>query len=231
MTIMGLFDFLKPKKEKKFGQKTDSEAPPAPKPKRDLGVCIPVHARTAEERKKLKNEKSPFEELQKEHEKEMTHTLRDIESQEPEEPYDYAPELGVEGIDSNKEKESSTGEKPDELDAASQKMSEGYVPRFSSTARQKLGLEEKAPQQAAPIQAEFEVSGVYPGAESMISGRVIRGKINKRLTAQTGKGTLRISDIKVGSSTVQELYQGESGTIFARGIISALRNGDILEFS
>ncbi len=236
-----MFDFLKAKKEPKFAKKEEPISASA-KPKKDLGVCIPNHAKSAEERKKLpKKEVSPFDKLRTAHEKEMGKTLLDIESQESEEPYEYEPEFGIGGIEyAKKEKqkvesdENDNLDENDELDRASKKMSEGFVPKFSATARKKLGLEEeKSSQDSAPREhGSFEVTGFYVGAETMISGTVVSGKITKRMSTQLGKNTMRVSDLKKSFVSVTELRTGESGTIFSRGSTpSMLRNGDVLEFS
>ncbi|VVB75513.1 Uncharacterised protein [uncultured archaeon] len=239
---MGMFDFLKGKKEHKFAQKEKETVFAPVRPKKDLGVCIPNHAKSAEEKKKLpKKEVSPFDKLREEHAKEMGRTLLDIESQESEEPYEYEPEFGIGGIEYAKKEnqkvepeENNNLDENDELDRASKKMSEGYVPKFSSTARKKLGFEDENSQQDAVPRAHgsFEVSGVYVGAETMISGTVVSGKITKRMSTQLGKTTVRVSDLKKSFVSVDELRNGESGTIFSRGSTpSMLRNGDVLEFS
>jgi len=238
---MGLFDFLKAKKENKWAKEKEKVAQVAPV-KRDLGVCVPNHAKSAEEKKKLKGKReiNPFDKLRAAHLKETSEfnkEFTEISQQESEEPYEYAPELGVEGIEEKKrgveEKKSEaeiTYDANDELDVAAEKMSKGYVPRFSSTARQKLGLEEKPVQQNS-ISGTLEVSGVYVGAETMISGRVISGRLKKSMSAQRGKGTIRISDLKQSSRTVSELVSGEEGTVFVRGNANNLRNGDTIDFS
>ncbi|MFA5930854.1 MAG: hypothetical protein WC821_00915 [archaeon] len=241
---MGLFDFLKGKKENKGFAKKEVVAkvePPAPV-KKDLGVCVPHHAKSAEEKKKLSKikEVSPFDKLRMQHLKETAEfnkEFTEIAAQESEEPYDYEPDLGVESIDSTpiQEKQSSQKGTPvfdenDELDVAAKKMGEGYVPRFSKTAREKMGYEEKTPI-VPTITGSMEVSGIYVGAETMISGRVISGKITKRMSCQLGKGTVRISDLKQSSMSVTELRSGENGTIFVRGNPGNIRNGDILDFS
>jgi len=239
--LVGMFDFLKGKKEHKFAHKEETVSAPA-KPKKDLGVCIPNHAKSKEERKKTqKKEISPFDKLRMDHEKEMGKTLSDIESQESEEPYEYGPEFGIGGIEyAKKEKEkvepaeNNNLDETDELDAASKKMDEGYVPKFSSTARKKLGYEEDKPRQDSTPRdyGSFEVTGVYVGAETMISGIVVSGKITKRMSTMLGKTTVRVSDLKKSFVSVNELRNGESGTIFSRGSTpSMLRNGDVLEFS
>ena len=231
---MGMFDFLKAKKENKWANHEESAEKVAPV-KKDLGVCVPMHARSAEEKKKLKGKKevNPFDKLRMQHLKETSEfnkEFQEISSQESEEPYAYEPELGVEGIEESKEEPEVKYDSNDELDVAAEKMSKGYVPRFSSTARQKLGLEEK-PIQRTVVSGTLEVSGLYVGAETMISGRVVSGKIKKSMSAQMGKGTIRVSDLKRGSSTVTELSSGEEGTIFVRGNASNLKNGDLIDFS
>ena len=238
---MGLFDFLKKKVNSnnwaKPKEKTVQEAPK----KRDLGVCVPVHARTPEERKKLKGKKevSPFDKLRLQHLKETNEfnkEFKEISEQESEEPYEYEPELGVESVETKTSAPANNASQPvfdqnDELDVASQKLNDGYVPRFSSTARKKLGLEEDAPKKETRVVGSFEVTGTYVGAETMISGVVTSGKITKRMTATFGKGTLRISDLKRGSSSVSELLRDEEGTIFVRGNASNIKYGDIIDFS
>ena len=236
-------------------KKADKEIVEKPiKPKIDLGVCVPIHAMKKKETKKIKfsiaqNEESPFDKIRKEYEKdkaEFNKEVREITDQEPSEPFDYAPELGVESIEQKpiqakspfgkvvfgKQNDSDgSKESTDELDVASKKMVEGYVPRFSATARQKLGMEEKP---AAPVSnsyAQFEVTGVYSGVETMISGIVRCGKLTKRMSAQVGKNNLRISDIKKSFVSVGEINEGESGTIFTRGGAGIIRNGDVIEFA
>jgi len=255
---MGLFDFLKGKKENTHNNTV---------PKKDLGVCVPHHAKSIEEKKKLSKSKyvSPFDKLRMDHLKETAEfnkEFKEISEQESAEPFDYEPELGVESIDTRKT-ESSMEDKPklrrldmlkpgqrddpveiesisnnskieynqnDELDVAAEKMSNGYVPKFSSTARKKLGLEEAAPVKSS-VSGSIEVSGVYAGAETMISGTVISGRLKKSMSAQLGKGTVRISDLKQGSMSVSELQNGERGTIFVRGSALSIRNGDVIDFS
>jgi hypothetical protein len=228
---MGLFDFLKGKNgEKQANEKQASSQ------KKDLGVCVPVHRKSSEDKKKLsksKEEISPFDKLRMEHLKEtaeFNREIKEISEQEAEEPFDYSPELGVETIEQKKEAPVVEYNSEDELDVAAQKMSEGYVPRFSSTARQKLGLEQKAPQ-VVRVAGSLEVSGVYVGAETMISGQVVSGRLKKSMTSSLGRGTIRISDLKRGSVTVSDLSAGESGTIFVRGNANSLKNGDVIDFS
>ncbi|MCX6803490.1 MAG: hypothetical protein NTY48_02880 [Candidatus Diapherotrites archaeon] len=132
-----------------------------------------------------------------------------------------------------KNKERKTGFKEREMDEIDESIDkiEGYVPKFSSTARAKLGIakEEKA---APSVYGTFRVSGVYPGGDTtVISGEVVFGKITQRLTAQNGNAIIRVSELKRGMETVSELYTGEIGTIFTRGSALMVRNGDELEFS
>jgi len=233
---MGMFDFLKGKKEHKFAHKEPTTDSVPQKSKKDLGVCIPNHAKSKEERKKLpKKEISPFDKLRMQHEKDMGKTLEDISAQESEEPYEYEPELGVAGIGGAKEEEKKvSADKTDEIEAAVKKLDEGYIPKFSSTARKKFGYEDEKPlEQSGPrAYGQFEVTGIYVGAETMISGIVVSGKVTRRMSTQIGKSTIHISDLKKSFAAVQELSQGESGTIFTRGsTASSLKNGDVLEFT
>jgi len=241
-------------------KKTETEKTSAPvKPKIDLGVCVPIHAKKQDKKdsKKIKfvikddkEDESPFDKIRKAFEKDRSDfnkEVNDITQSSPSEPYDYEPELGVESIEkkpvvqskspfgkvlfnksnnSEEEKESD-----DELEVASKKMTDGYVPRFSSTARQKLGLEEKPVSVATNGYAQFEVTGVYAGAETMISGIVRCGKLTKRMTAQVGKNSIRVSDLKQSFASVSEINEGENGTIFTRGGAGNIRNGDVIEFA
>ena len=243
-----MFDFLKSKKERKFetADKTKEEVKAPEVKKRDLGVCIPIHSKPKDSKDKKKarvvEEVSPFDKLRMEHQKEQSEfnrEFKEISEQASEKPFSYDEEVGVEAVESARpeiaKRESGSKaeisyDQNDELDRASEKMAQGYVPRFSSTARQKLGLEEKVVS-APSVVGEFEVTGVYVGSETMISGRVVSGKITKRMTGNMGKGTMRISDIKRGPTTATELNEGESGTIFVRGTVATLKHGDILEFS
>ncbi|MFA6269422.1 MAG: hypothetical protein WCW13_03705 [archaeon] len=230
---MGLFDFLKEKRENKWAKEKEPTAKVVLE-KKDLGVCVPIHALNPDERKKMskKKEINPFDKLRVEHLKEtdaFNKEFKELSEQEPQEPYDYEPDLGVESIEQKKQEPTVEYDSTDELDVASQKMSEGYVPRFSSTARQKLGLETKAPQ-VVHVAGSLEVTGMYVGAETMISGRVISGRLKKSMTASLGKGTVRICDLKQGSSAVSQLNEGESGTIFVRGIANMIRTGDVIDF-
>ncbi len=245
---MGLFDFLSGKKEthnKWVKPKEHVHKAEVPK-KKDLGVCVPYHAKSADEKKKLKGKKevSPFDKIRNEHLKETAQfnkEFEEISEQEPEEPYDFEPELGVKSVEKTSEENKSAivYDENDELDVASKKMSEGFVPKFSKTARKKLGqeIDEDLPAERSENirnntgSGSFEVTGVYLGAESMISGRVISGKIGKRMSAQVGNITFRITDLKKSFVAVSEITQGESGTIFTRGNASLLKSGDILDFS
>ena len=241
-------------------KKTESEKTSAPlKPKVNLGVCVPMHAKKQDKKdsKKIKfiikddkEEESPFDKIRKEYEKDKSdfnREVREITESTPSEPFDYSPELGVEPIEkktivqskspfgkvlfnksnNNDEEKEST----DELDVASKKMTDGYVPRFSSTARQKLGLEEKPVAQVSNFYAQFEITGIYAGAETMISGIVRCGKLTKRMSAQIGKNTIRVSDLKKSFASVEAINEGESGTIFTRGGAGNIRNGDVIEFA
>jgi hypothetical protein len=224
---MGLFDFFKKKNARKE-EKVECA-------KKDHGVCVPVHRLSAEEKKKLakKKEVSPFDKLRMQHLKEQAEfskEFKEISEQIPQEPFDYEPDLGVESIETKPSPAKIEYDSEDELDVAAQKMSEGYVPKFSSTARQKLGLEEKA-KPVVSVSGSLEVSGVYIGAETMISGTVSSGRLRKSMTAAMGKGTIRISDLKKGSMTVGELKEGEEGTIFVRGNATSVKYGDIVDFS
>ncbi|MFA5125994.1 MAG: hypothetical protein WC462_03250 [archaeon] len=224
---MGLFDFLKAKKENKWAKEKEKAVSETLK-KKDLGVCVPNHAKSPAERKKMsKKEINPFDKLRAQHEKEIGREVKEILEQEPEEPYDFAPELGVESVALGKEE---SEEKKDEIDKALEKIEDGYVPRFSSTARQKLGYETKKEVPKKNL-AAMEVKGVYLGSETMISGTILSGKIIKNMSSSLEKGTVRISDIKKGSMTVPELNSGEQGTIFVRGNAAKIKHGDVLDFS
>ena len=239
-------------------KKTEKEIVVKPvKPKIELGVCVPIHAmKKGKDSKKIKfsiaqNDESPFDKIRKEYEKDKSDfnkEVNEITQQQPSEPFDYEPELGVESIEKkpvvgskspfgkilfNKENESlDSKECDDELDIAAKKMTDGYVPRFSATARQKLGMEEKPASPVSNSYAQFEVTGVYSGgAETMISGIVRCGKLTKRMSAQVGKNSLRISDIKKSFVSSDSIDEGESGTIFTRGSAGIIRNGDVIEFA
>lgn len=252
-SVMKKLGYVKEKKTE--SEKTSVQA----KPKVDLGVCVPIHAKKQEKKdsKKIKfiikddkEEESPFDRLRKGFEKdraEFNKEVRDITESIPSEPYDYEPELGVESIEKkpitqskspfgkvlfNKQNESEEqNESGDELDVASKRMDEGYVPRFSKTARQKMGLEEKPAPVVSNGYAQFEVTGIYAGAETMISGIVRCGKLTKRMSAQVGKNNIRVSDLKQSFASVNEIREGESGTIFTRGGAGIIRNGDVIEFA
>jgi hypothetical protein len=241
---MGVMEMIFGKKKTNLWAKEKEAKPKEEKKRADLGVCVPNHAKSAEERKKLrgKREISPFEKLRLQHEKDLGHEVKELMEQETEEPYDFAPELGVQGINegqksgiANNEPQAALNEE-DELDRASKQMSQGFVPKFSSSARKKLGVEAKPPEreeyetEQPRNTAEFEVTGLYVGIESMISGRVINGKITRRMASQIGKNSVRISDMKRGPLTVDELNAGEHGTIFTRTNAATLKAGDTLEF-
>ncbi len=249
---------------KKFGyvkdKTTETQTEAIIKPKVDLGVCVPLHAKKQEKKdlKKIKfvikddkEDESPFDKLRNAYEKDkasFNREVKEITESTPSEPYDYEPELGVESIENksivkskspfgkilfNKQNESEEpNESDDELDVASKKLDEGYVPRFSRTARQKMGLEEKEAPAVSSGYAQFEVTGVYAGgAETMISGIVRCGKLTKRMTAQIGKNNIRVSDLKQSFASVSEIREGENGTIFTRGGAGNIRNGDVIEFA
>ena len=118
----------------------------------------------------------------------------------------------------------------DEIDESIEKV-ETYVPRFSKTAREKFTGEKDAVAQPS-AHGTFAVTGVYPGGDTtIISGEVVAGKVNKRMSAQKGTSTIRINEIKKSMGQVNELIKGESGTIFARGTVNTIKYGDELEFS
>lgn len=238
---MGLLDFLFEFFGLSTGEPKNKWAKPkAKKPvekkKVELGICVPQHAKKKVKEKKIdsKEEVSPFDKLVKGHENaQIESEVGELMEQESQEPYEYEPELGVETIAPAKEEK-----KEDELDEAARKMSEGYVPKFSSIARKKLGYGESASLGVEEEKvrrgigsAEFEVTGVYLGAETMISGIVVKGKITKRMTADLGKVNIRITDLKQRFVPVKELQEGEEGTIFTRAKIGLLKSGTILEFS
>lgn len=258
--------------------------------KRDLGVCIPDHAKNREEKIKskvhTKKEVSPFEKLQRDYEKsnaEFEKEFEEITSQTPQEPYDYEPDLGVEQVEKSpavkkledperlarraklfeevrrvmyhgevpEEKSGKENSAPwekreqpkksrisfdadeeneelDEIDASIEKV-EGYVPRFSKTAREKLSSPENNEPRAS---GQFRVTGVYPGGDTtIISGEVVYGKINKRMSAQKGNTTVRVNELKRGLEGVDELYEGETGSVLSRGTLNLIKYGDVLEFS
>lgn len=250
-SVMKKFGYVKEKKTE------DEKTQVVTKPKSEISVCIPMHARKKEkDSKKIKfvikeeEEESPFDKLRKEYEKDRTEFNKEVKQiieQQPSEPFDYEPELGIESIEKpvnpvslksvfakyRKEDDSIKGEsKGDELDLAGKKMIEGYVPKFSKTARQKMGLEEKSANDSSSTgYAQFEVTGVYSGAETMISGIVRCGKLTKRMSAQIGKSTIRVSDLKQSLCAVNEINEGEEGTIFTRGSVGLIRNGDVIEFA
>jgi len=234
---MGLLDKLRGQQGSRWAITKPEPKPVAETPqKRDLGVCIPNHAKDADERKKmLKNEVSPFERLQNEHQKDDNFKLQFSRAKEKK--FDSQNDLGIESAASAEKQEevnevvaqAVVEEKEDELDVAARQM-DSFVPKFSRTARQKLGIESKPEAVRHETTGSFEVSGVYPGSETMISGRVVSGKIKKPMNCTFGKVTLRISDIKKGSLSASELCEGQSGTIFVRGSAAYLRNGDVLDF-
>jgi|GEM_PF-1539089 len=237
---MGFWDFLFGKSEVKNKWAKHKTKKPVEKKKVELGVCIPQHAKKGKTKKEVLVKESPFEKLIKKHnQKEFNEEVEEIVGQQPHEPFDYEPDLGVEEVAAGKTEKKEEPEKEDELDAAARKMSEGYVPKFSAVARKKLGYEDNVPAEnktirmkKAPVgKAQFEVTGVYYGSESVISGEVISGTITKRMSAPFANTTLKISDLKTGVSSVKELTEGQRGTIFTRGKIGLLKSGTILEFS
>ncbi len=121
----------------------------------------------------------------------------------------------------------------DEIEESIDKV-EGYVPKFSNSARKKfassaeargVGLEPKG-------SGTFEVTGVYQGGDTtIISGHVTSGKITSRLTAQKGSLSIRLNELKRGVESVSELRAGEQGSLFVRGSVAAVKYGDTLDFS
>jgi hypothetical protein len=51
------------------------------------------------------------------------------------------------------------------------------------------------------------------------------------MSAPFGKNTIRITDLKKGITSANELNEGEHGTIFTRASLGLLKTGEVLEFS
>jgi len=265
----------------------------------DPNVCIPIHARPAEERRKLRKVKdvSPFEKLKLAYDKEESDfekELDDLSAQAPTNQNDE--DNGVESveqlqrrisfddarevpqikprisIDPQKKAEleavvrgvmygkggaenprtsvplappqkkewgkampafsAQQEEEPlDEIEESIEKV-EGYIPKFSNTARKKFELNNEARAVEPKGFGTFEVTGVYQGGDTtIISGRVTSGKITARLTAQKGNISIKLNELKCGLDSVGELREGDQGSLFARGSVGAIRNGDLIDFS
>ena len=80
--------------------------------------------------------------------------------------------------------------------------------------------------------ASFKVFGVYDiGTEIMVSGMVESGILRKRMKTKINDKDAVLSDIKIGSDSVQELLMQEEGKIFLKGKnLYTLKQDDILEF-
>jgi hypothetical protein len=78
----------------------------------------------------------------------------------------------------------------------------------------------------------FKVSGLYnTGSLTMISGLVQTGKLKKKMKAKFDGKEMAIVDIKIGSTSVEELILAEEGSIFVKSKgMPQIRYGDILEF-
>jgi len=80
--------------------------------------------------------------------------------------------------------------------------------------------------------ASFKVFGVYDiGTEIMVSGMVDSGVLKKRMKTKINDKDAVLSDIKIGSDSVQELLTKEEGKIFLKGKnLYTLKQDDVLEF-
>ena len=78
----------------------------------------------------------------------------------------------------------------------------------------------------------FKVSGLYDtGTLTMLSGVVECGKLKKKMKAKVSTKDLVIADLKVGSTSVEELLCNEEGSIFVKSqVLPMIKYGDILEF-
>ncbi|MEI7961706.1 MAG: hypothetical protein WCI04_05215, partial [archaeon] len=118
----------------------------------------------------------------------------------------------------------------DEIEDSIEKV-DTYIQKFSKTAREKFASEKASPNEPKAY-GSFTVTGVYPGGDTtIISGEVTSGKVNKRMSAQCGKISLRVNEIKKGMEQTNELYLCEQGSIFVRGTVNTIKYGDVLEFS
>jgi len=69
------------------------------------------------------------------------------------------------------------------------------------------------------------------GTLTMISGVVECGKLKKKMKTKVSTKDLVIADLKVGSTSVEELLLGEEGSIFVKSqVLPMIKYGDILEF-
>ena len=126
-----------------------------------------------------------------------------------------------------KKKEAAVSEEDKILDGA--ESPEVVVPDHAKAIEEKA---EEVKEKVSTKKAVFRVNGVYEmGKEMMFSGIVESGKIKWKMKLKDGNKEGTITDIKAGSTSVDEILPKEEGKIFVKGKgLIMIKYDDLLEF-
>ncbi len=184
--------------------------------KKDLGVCIPIHALPESERKrKLKDTDSLMDKIK--NNKPMEDDELDfIGTLEKEKPIQEKNSLGLDVFGTKKQEQIKE-------------------PEQENVEKEIIAKKEDKPvyQRSSSFGNKFRVTGTYDlGTSMMISGNVESGVVKTKMVAKLdSKKELAISEIKIGSTKVNGLMKGEEGSIFVKTKGNPIiKYDDLIEF-
>jgi hypothetical protein len=210
---MKLFDFV---------NKLRADNKPSEKPKKDLGVCVPVHALSEGERKKKLADNDTIVDTLKKKPKEKDNDIEFIDKTVTKETYSNKDSLGLGMVGREAPKTPIKKEKAEPVPAKEKDAEE-----IEEEVIQKVEVKGRTPRNT------FRVTGLYDfGTTTMISGVVEAGQVSVKMRADLeNKKEIVISEIKISSTKVNGLIAGEEGSLFVRTKGNpVIRYDDLIEF-
>jgi len=225
---MKLFDFV--------NKLRSDNTKPTEKPKKDLGVCVPIHTLSeAEKKKKLADNGTIVDTINKKQKKDDD--LEYIAGSISKENYSGKNSFGLDTIG---KKETKTKSDVNE---------EVIIPIKKDKKQTDIDTKDKTKTDSEDIDKEiiqkievkgrnrrntFRVTGLYDfGSTTMLSGIVEEGQVNTKMTAKLeAKKELSIIEIKISSTKVNGLIKGEEGSLFVKSKGNPIiRYDDLIEFN